>query len=366
MQISSDKWREAVEVTHTVKVKNPTLKLADGTITFNLYENPKSSTSTSLTVTNGVDVTLTDIMVTGKNAKAANLIGKNLLVFTTNGYQIHVTQNDAGQMGETLPAGTYDYKVTPYYISTADGTKKALPALTLKVKIVNKAVSASVSAKGSIDLANGTGFDVSTKKNVIWIEPKFTNLATGDEVIGYKLIGDYSHCFILENGDGHDYIKVNPDKLGSLKANQTYKLAVKYKLCTADGTEYDVISKTFNVKPKQSNPKVTISNNNQTLYVAADELYRYYDISVPDYYSIESVRGSYDCNKDGKADIMVSADSLDESGRYCRLKVEIVNSNSVVASTKGKTYTIPVTVKLEGRDGISKDAGVNLKVTVKR
>ncbi|MBR3770296.1 MAG: leucine-rich repeat protein, partial [Lachnospiraceae bacterium] len=315
MQISSDKWREAVEVAHTVKVKNPTLKLADGTITFNLYENLKSSASTSLTVTNGVDVTLTDIMVTGKNSKAANLIEKNLLVFTTNGYQIHVTQNDAGQMGETLPTGTYDYKVTPYYISAADGTKKALPALSLKVKIINKAVSASVSAKGSIDLANGTAFDVSAKKNVMWIEPKFTNLATGDEVTGYKLIGDYSHCFILENGDGHDYIKVNLDKLGSLKANQTYKLAVEYTLCTADGTEYAVTSKTFNVKPKQSNPKVTLRNNNQVFYAAANTLCRYYDISVPDYYRMESVSGGYDCDKDGIADIMVSTDHMDAEGR---------------------------------------------------
>ena len=366
MQISSDKWREAVEVTHTAKVKNPTLKLADGTITFNMYENLKSSASTSLTVTNGVDIILIDIAVAGKNAKAANLIEKNLLVFTTDGYQIHVTQNDAGQMGETLPAGTYDYKVTPYYISAADGMKKALPALSLKVKIINKAVSASVSAKGSIDLANGTAFDVSAKKNVMWIEPKFTNLATGDEVIGYKLIGDYSHCFILENGDGHDYIKVNPDKQGSLKANQTYKLAVEYKLRTADGTEYTITSKTFNVKPKQSNPKVTLSNNNQIFYAAADTLCRYYDIFVPDYYCMESVSGGYDCDKDGIADIRVSADHMDAEGRTCRLKVEIANPNAVTASAKGKAYTIPVTVKLEGRDGISKDASVNIKVTVKR
>ena len=59
-------------------------------------------------------------------------------------------------------------------------------------------------------------------------------------------------------------------------------------------------------------------------------------------------------------------DRIYNNGRYCYLNVEIIDRDAVVASAKGKTYTLPVTVKLVGRDGISKDASVSLKATVKR
>ena len=79
---------------------------------------------------------------------------------------------------------------------------------------------------------------------------------------------------------------------------------------------------------------------------------------MPTYYSIESAYGSLDCNKDGRADITVSgADSL---------TVRITDKDAVGATVKGKSYSIPVTVRLKGRDGIGKDVKVAIQVKIKK
>ena len=153
----------------------------------------------------------------------------------------------------------------------------------------------------------------------------------------------------------HYYISIRSS--GKLKAGQTYKLAVQYTVTTGSGERFTVTSNTFKIKPKQSKAKVKIVNNNQTLY-AASEMSRSYSLSVPAYYTIESASGSLDCNKDGKADIVVSG------GRT--LTVRITDQDAVGASVKGKAYSIPVTVRLQGRDGISMDVNIKVKVKIKR
>ena len=133
---------------------------------------------------------------------------------------------------------------------------------------------------------------------------------------------------------------------------------MKYTIANEDGDCFQVTSNTFTIKPKQSKAKVTVTNNGQTLYAAADNVSRSYYLSVPSYYSINSAYGSVDCNKDGKADITVSG------GNY--VTVRISDKDAVLATEKGKAYNIPVTVKLRGRDGITKDLTTTIKVIVKR
>ena len=83
-------------------------------------------------------------------------------------------------------------------------------------------------------------------------------------------------------------------------------------------------------------------------------------------YEIVDVDGSLDCNKDGVADIIVS--SSWSSSYYCSALVEIADRDGVLTATgtKGKTYSVPVTVTLRVRDGISKDVKTTIKVTIKR
>ena len=120
----------------------------------------------------------------------------------------------------------------------------------------------------------------------------------------------------------------------------------------------------MNVKPKQTVPKITVAKNNQTLYVASN-LSRIYTISVPNSsYGITDACGSIDVNKDGVADITVTTNSISEQS--ADLKVQITDQDAIPATAGGKTYSIPVAVKVLGRDGIAKDASVVIKAKVKR
>ena len=94
---------------------------------------------------------------------------------------------------------------------------------------------------------------------------------------------------------------------------------------------------------------------------------RGYNLSVSDSsYIITDVEGSLDCNKDGKADIQVKY-SGNSTGSVIA-NVSITDADGVLTNNgmQGKTYNIPIVVKLKGRDGISKDIQTKIKVTVRR
>ena len=77
-----------------------------------------------------------------------------------------------------------------------------------------------------------------------------------------------------------------------------------------------------------------------------------------------STQESIDVNKDGEADIVVSKYST--SSNYVYVTVRITDRDAVLATAAGKTYSIPVTVTVIGRDGIAKDSSAVIKVKVKR
>ena len=80
---------------------------------------------------------------------------------------------------------------------------------------------------------------------------------------------------------------------------------------------------------------------------------------------IEGAYGEKDCNKDGKADISAYL-SGSTGGTDATVRIEILDADAITANTKGKSYSIPVTVTVIGRDGISKDAKATIKVKIKR
>lgn len=358
LTLGSPTWREPLKAVHTIRTTNPTAYLKKTQFVFNT--NAKSMATTQVYLKNVDEISFSDIVIKGANAKAQALLDEELLVITTlaeSGNEIRVEQSQAALLGKTLPKGTFSYKVTPYYTNPDTGVKTALNTFTLKVKVVNAAVTARVTPKGSLNLASET--DVAAKKNIVQVIPKFGNIGEGYEVSGIKLTGEYSDYFVLNEGEGgNHYITISENGIGKLKAGQKYNLAIEYTMQTATGDSFKVTSNVFNIKPSQSKPKITVTNNNQVIYAGASEYSREYYISAPKYFEIESASGSIDCNKDGKVDIVVSGTTT--------LTVKITDRDGVVASANGKTYDIPVTVKMTGRDGISKDASVTLKVTVKR
>lgn len=368
MTLDAPLWRESLTASHTMKSIKPTAYLSRNTITYNT--NLKSTAYNSVHLKNAVNISFSDIEIKGANAKAQKLLDDNLFVITTSDNYIMVEQSQAEFMGTSVPVGTYGFKVTPYYNNPETNEKTPLNTVTFKLKVVNKAVTAKVSPKGSIDLTYGTNSTPSDRKNTVaLVDPKFSNMADEYYVSSYKLKGEYSNYFTLAyNSDlyygkkygAHYYIRVrdNSSSIRKLKAGQAYKLAIEYTISNGDGEEFKVTSNIFTIKPKQSSPKVTVTNNNQTMYAGANNLTRTYSLSVPSYYYISSASGSIDCNMDGKADISVSGSSS--------LTVSISDKDAVGATAKGKTYSIPVTVRLVGRDGIAKDVKTTIKVKVKR
>lgn len=362
--VDSYNWREPIQVNHTIKTVKPKAYLSTSQLTYNTAA--KSTAEVAIYMKDAYDaISFTDVVIKGANGKAQKLLDADLLTMSRKGENcIEVKQNRLDIMEASIPNGTYTYKVTPYYTNELTGEKTALNELNLKIKITNKPVSAKISPKGSLNLANGTYNSLSNKKNVVVVNPKFSNMWSQYTITDYKLVGEYSDYFSLNAAWGyygkqygyHYYITIKES--GKLKAKQSYRLAVEYTVMLPNGESFRVTSNTFTIKPKQTAPKVTVRNNNQTLYAGADTLSRTYELSVPDGYSIESAYGSLDCNKNGTPDIVVSGGSS--------LSVSISDRDAVGVSARGKTYSIPVTVRMTGSDGICADAKVTIKVKVKR
>lgn len=370
---SENTWREPLKVSHTVKIVKPTAYLGVSQITFNTATIKGSYTgSLILKNTSNEDIPgniyVNSEDIEGSNAKAQKLLDEGMIIITAKKNRITVEQSQVNLPQTTIPTGSYKYKITPHYTNPQPGDDIKLNTVTITVKVINKPVTVKISPKGNLDLTyDATPYYLDKKNYAVLVEPKFSNRPAGYNESGWILTGEYSDYFSLQRNTitygGKSYygyfITKRNDVATKLKAGQTYKLAIEYTLTNSYGEELKVTSNTFKIKPKQTAAKVTVTNNNQTLYAAANNVSRTYYLSVPSGYTIEDATGGIDCNKDSQDDITVS-------GSGSILTVKIANKDAVTATATGKTYSIPVTVKLKGRDGVAKDAKVTIKVKVKR
>jgi len=128
--------------------------------------------------------------------------------------------------------GTYRYRLTPYYTEAASGEKKALAALTLKVKLVSGTIKADTTKKVS-------------DNDVVIVTADFSKIGDSHRVKGARLVGAYSDCFALQRV-GYDMSITNPEFCVRavapelLKAGERYKLSVVYTLETGAGETYEV------------------------------------------------------------------------------------------------------------------------------
>ncbi|MBD5445096.1 MAG: hypothetical protein HDR29_06035 [Lachnospiraceae bacterium] len=371
LTLDSMQWREPVSVTHTIKVIKPKAYLEYGQITLNT--NFKSKLSNNIYLKDKYRINYTNIEIKGANAKSQKLLDDDLFVLTAERNSITVEQSQADFMGAKIPASVYSYKITPSYKKPDTGETVTLNTMTLNIKVINKAVTAKVSPKGSLDLTYGAYYyEPVDKKNVaVLVNPKFSNYGSGYSIESYKLTGAYRDYFTLDYGwikynnkySYNYYIKIKDNHdTSKLKAKQAYKLAIEYKITNNNGESFVVTSNTFTIKPKQSSPKIKVKNNNQTLYAgAAGNLTRTYYLSVPDCYTMTYIAGGLDCNKDGTNDITVASGFEGNS-----VVVRINDRDAVLATANGKSYSIPLTVRLQGSDGIAKNVKITIKVKIKR
>lgn len=365
--VDSVYWRESLSASQTIKTITPKAVLSRSKLIYNTgYINDEL---VRIYMSNYSDaLEMTDVVITGANVKAQTLLDDEKLEIIHAGTDLYVRLNKLKYMKGDVPTGKYTYNLTPYYTDTQTGEKKALNTLKLTINFTNKAVTAKASTRGSIDLAQSN--DNNLRTNSIAVTAKFANIGSDYTVTGVRLTGEYSKYFYISTYTNNAenkatcHIKIKSDQKGRLKAGQSYKLQLVYTLQATGGETIDVTSNTITIKPKQTAPKIKVVNDGQTLY-AASNLTRSYTLYAPNStYGIQDAYGSIDVNKDGEADIVVSKYST--SSNYVYVTVRITDRDAVLATAAGKTYSIPVTVTVIGRDGIAKDSSAVIKVKVKR
>lgn len=367
--ISGDDWRESLNATHTIKLAAPVPYLTSTKLTMNTNRIGSMVTDVKLKGTTGY-LYCTDIIIQGKDAKAQKLLDEDLLEirqYVGDASRIVITENRASTMKQSAIAnGTYNYIVIPCY-EDADGNRIQSKKLSLKITVTDKEITAKTKASRSLDLTKKID-DYSINGNYIRLDTTFKNIGNYFEVIDSELVGEYSEYFNLYYNARYNDQRLTIANESELKAGQKYKLAIRFTLKMREGDTFTVTGAPFTVKPKQTSAKIMVYNNNQTLYTAADTVSRSYSLqALGGNYRILKVEGSLDCNKDGRPDITVASNSSNNSSSISA-QVRIADRDGVLTVTgaKGKTYTIPVTVQLKGRDGITKDVKTSIKVTVKR
>ena len=367
-QLDSETWREPLEVKYTLKKVTPTVKLEKTSVVLN-----KEYTNVELvkieTVQNVEGAWLQDVKAVGTDKKAQELIDKGILRmeirYPSGGCSMQVYMNSEAVQSENIKSGTYTFKVTPYYNKKSTGEKTAANTLKLKVKITDKPVSVKVTANGTLNLLCN---------DMVSLNPVFSNIGDNYSIVSARITGDYAKHFALyrfQYGTIDQYYILR-NETGKLKAGQTYKLTIEYTLKTSGGDKL-VVSGDLKMTPKAKLPKLTVMEKEVCMY-ACDDSNGMCRIRMPldDGRFVQEAYGELDCNKDGIADIVAELEgtysingSLDNYS-WAKMTVKIVNRDAVAATDKGKTYKVPVTVKFKGRDGISKDAQVNVNVKVKR
>ncbi len=377
MTIDSDYWRESLTAVHTIKLANPTPYLTKTKLVINTRYVSTAYTDIELKNAYTAALSCDDIVIEGKNAKSQALLDEDILEMeqaSKGSNRIVVRTNRAQTMKKDFKNGTYDFKVTPCFCD-ASGNRIEGKTLTLKIQVTDKAVTAKVKLSGSLDLAKRPDKpeETDTIKNYVSIQTTFNNIGDDYEYTNFALIGEYSNYFSLFRSGKEYRIRIRKDKSddkGKLKANQRYRLAIRYTLKLENGDIVSVQSPTFTVRPKQSVPKVIVHGNSQTLYAGNDALVRTCGFELPEGtgYRVKSISGGIDCNKDGKQDITLSWVKADSTDHYVSAELKLADRDGAltVSGMKGKTYTIPVVITLEGRDGLSKDVKTSIKVMVRR
>lgn len=381
MTIVSDYWRESLTAVHTIKLATPTPYLTKAKLVINTRYVSTAYTDIELKSAYTAALSCDDIVIEGKNAKSQALLDEDILEMEqveqkdkdgkVSNNHIAVRANRAQTMKKEIKNGAYDFKVTPCF-KDASGNRIEGKTLTLKIQATNKAVTAKVKQSGSVDLSKKPD----AAKNYVEVRVTPQNVGedyTYDNAKGLSLTGEYSSYFEIlyyKNIPGRYQIRARENLESKLKAGQRYRLAICFTLNLENGDTVQVQTPTLTIRPKQSVPKVIVHGNAQTLYAGNDALVRTCGFELPEGtgYRVKSISGGIDCNKDGKQDITLSWVKADSTDNYVSAKLQLTDRDGAltVSGMKGKTYTIPVTITLEGRDGLAKDVKTSIKVIVRR
>ncbi|MCH5257605.1 MAG: leucine-rich repeat protein [Lachnospiraceae bacterium] len=239
VRVSHDNWREDLicPVKLTINNKVPSLALDQTKVTLNTNEIGKEVWDIKAYVNKNDDVDIVRFRqadIVGVNSASKKLLSENKIAVYPyrDGSQrrLKVALNT-----NNVKSGTYKYKVSAWCLIENGETKKisTMSPVTLSIKITNKKPTASVKAKGKINI-------LSPGSTGITYTPKLANV-TGD-IRTATLTGEYASQFILtQNSNGTYDVKLRKDsKIGEGK----YKLYFKFVL--ENGVKVE--SKAFTIK----------------------------------------------------------------------------------------------------------------------
>ncbi len=375
MTVVSDYWREPLTAVHTIKLAAPTPCLTKTKLVVNTRYVGTDYTDIELKGAYTAALSCEDIIIEGKNEKSQSLLDNDVLEMEqerAGSNRIVVRVNRAQTMRQdAVKNGTYSFKVIPCF-QDALGNRVEGKALTLKIQTTDKAAIAKAKLSGGLDLAKSPKI----YENCVEVGITVKNMGdhySYDNQSGISLTGEYSkyfNLFYLPSQPGLYRIRVKEGSESKLKAGQRYRLAIRCTVKRENGDTVRVQTPTFTVRPKQSVPKVTVHGNGQILFAGNDRFTRSCSFELPDGmgYRIKELSGGIDCNRDGKEDITVCWKKSGSKDHYALAELVLTDRDGAltVSGMKGKTYTVPVIITLEGRDGIAKDVNTKIKVTVKR
>ena len=322
---------------------------------------------------------ITDAEVKGTNKNSQALINSGALEIGLNSRKginyidVRKNYNLTGDKGLNIKDGNYSFKITPVL---SNGTK--LNTVILKINITSKAPTVTVKVVGKLDAYDIRNYFIDTYgsydvSGAYLTEPKFKNVPTSwENNYNHKptLVGDYAEFFNVgyDSYDGKYHVAFNnPGMYYSVDNwatnNYSYKLSLQYTGTTTGSNDaISVTSKPVTIKTVQKAAKIKVLNT-VTMYrnTTGDNYYAYLLVSNPWYQG--SGNGTYDVDKDGEPDIYYY---YSVSGGVGYVYFNTNSSRHMVHANFSKSsYSIPVEMRLKGRDDISADVKVNVKVTVK-
>jgi len=370
--LRSNYWREKVEVKHTINNVAPALILEKPNMTFN-WNLPGADYSVLKVKNTQHGAVLKDLIVTGKGAEAQKLVDDNIFTFTMEGSgELKVKLNHLKALNKKMTKNaTYVFNVVPVFENSVTGKEVTGKACALKVKTTSKEPTVKVSASGGIDLAkypmiNSWEF----YKNAVKLKFSFANVNSNYDVISREIIGDYAKYFEIwwsNEGQGF-YLVPKPGMEGKLKAGFVYDIQFKCTLQMRDGvTTVVTTTKPYKLKLKQSSVGVKVTPNTQIMYLSNEKVTRVYEAKLNNgYYHIDTITGSLDVNKDGKADFVIESVQKKDGDTAADITIKLVDRDAVSTTLKGKKYSIPIEIMVTGADGISKNIKTKITVTVKK
>lgn len=270
-----------------------------------------------------------------------------------------------------LSAGTYKFTMTQRYLKEGNTTVTAKP-VNFSVKVTDKAVELSVSAKGKINLVNRKG--EASDKNGILYTPTLKNIS--GEITDAKILeggtngwkeSERFEAQLISEGKNKGKIYVTPkvikqlgadgisttEKYAELHNNANYAVRIWVKVKGYAGTDQTMngVMSTIRMKTAQVLPKVTTDKSTLDVYLATKEYDAAFTVKPKDG-SVGEIEDIYFGEKDDKA--RDSFEMIQQPQADGSMKV-IIHLKEAVGFANGSTNNVKMYVKYKGQ-------GMNTKV----